>query len=238
MQVTAYSVRSCVACFRQQLTPGVAMTSHVKRWSPPGSGHHDVLCPRCIGGGGASTIRRLIRRLSVGWRPPDGHPSGACRCRGSSVLYEPLHAAEGDTTPGLRLLRCPLATRLRSSLSRELSGPEGGTGTCWAIAPRHPASSRAMATVTTWACWPRARSGRSRVHSRTGAFHLTACMRLGWFSSRTGKGRLPVAGSREAQAPSTKVRRACGWPALGLDPGRRRSPLAYAEGMRPRDCLS
>jgi hypothetical protein len=51
-------------------------------------------------------MRRLILRLSVGWVPPDVPPSGACLARGSSVLYQPLHAAEGDTTPGLRLFRC------------------------------------------------------------------------------------------------------------------------------------
>jgi hypothetical protein len=51
-------------------------------------------------------MRRLILLLSVGWLPPDWPPSGACLARGSSVLYQPLHAAEGYTTPGLRLFRC------------------------------------------------------------------------------------------------------------------------------------
>jgi hypothetical protein len=55
-------------------------------------------------------MRRLILRLSVGWVPPYVRPSGACLCLGSSVLYQPLHAAEGDTTPGLRLCRCTLGT--------------------------------------------------------------------------------------------------------------------------------
>jgi hypothetical protein len=55
-------------------------------------------------------MRRLILRLSVGWVPPDVRPSGACLGLGSSVLYQPLHAAEGDTTPGLRLCRCMLGT--------------------------------------------------------------------------------------------------------------------------------
>jgi hypothetical protein len=53
-------------------------------------------------------MRRLILLLSVGWVPPDLHPSGACLALGSSVLYQPLHAAEGYTTPGLRLFRCTL----------------------------------------------------------------------------------------------------------------------------------
>jgi hypothetical protein len=51
-------------------------------------------------------MRRLILLLSVGWLPPDLPPSGACLSLGSSILYEPLNAAEGYTTPGLRLFRC------------------------------------------------------------------------------------------------------------------------------------
>jgi hypothetical protein len=55
-------------------------------------------------------MRRLILLLSVGWVPPYLRPSGACLCLGSSVLYQPLNAAEGYTTPGLRLCRCTLGT--------------------------------------------------------------------------------------------------------------------------------
>jgi hypothetical protein len=51
-------------------------------------------------------MRRVLLRLSVGWVPPDWPPSGACLALGSSVLYQPLHADESDTTPGLRLCRC------------------------------------------------------------------------------------------------------------------------------------
>jgi hypothetical protein len=53
-------------------------------------------------------MRRLIRLLSVGWVPPYLHPSGACLALGSRVLYQPLNAAEGYTTPGRRLCRCTL----------------------------------------------------------------------------------------------------------------------------------
>jgi len=73
--------------FRQRLTPGVAMTSDVKRWQQIFSGLHDVFSPSGIGRAGASTMRRLILLLSVGFIPPDWHPSGACLTRGSSVLY-------------------------------------------------------------------------------------------------------------------------------------------------------
>jgi hypothetical protein len=78
------------------------------------------LCPRCIGKAGASQRRRLILLLSVGLIPPDVQPSGVCLALGSSILHQPLNAAEGDTTPGRRLFRCTLATLLRSSLSRDL----------------------------------------------------------------------------------------------------------------------
>ena len=52
----------------------------------------------------------MILLISVGWVPPYLPPSGACLCLGSSVLYKPQNAAEGYTTPGLRLFRCPLGT--------------------------------------------------------------------------------------------------------------------------------
>jgi len=45
----------------------------------------------------------LILLLAVGWVPPSLRPSGACLALGSSILSKPLNAAEGYTTPGLRL---------------------------------------------------------------------------------------------------------------------------------------
>jgi hypothetical protein len=109
------------------LPMSIDMTSNVKSWH---ENSHDVFCMLrsslvmwCIGRAGASHIRRLILLLSVGWRAPDVYSSEACLGLGSSVLYQPLHAAEGDTTPGLRLIRCTVAPLLSSSLSRELSWP-------------------------------------------------------------------------------------------------------------------
>jgi hypothetical protein len=64
-----------------------------------------------IGRGGASQTRRLLLLRAGGWVPPDVGPSGACLTRGSSILYQPLHAAAGDTTPGRRLFRCTLVNR-------------------------------------------------------------------------------------------------------------------------------
>jgi hypothetical protein len=53
-------------------------------------------------------MRRLILLISVGWVPPYLRPSGACLTLGSSVLSKPPNAAEGYTTPGLRLFPCTL----------------------------------------------------------------------------------------------------------------------------------
>jgi hypothetical protein len=74
--------------------------------------------------GGASKRRRLILLLSVGWVPPYVHPSGACLNLGTSVPVGPLNAAEGYTTPGLRLFSCTLAYLL--TVLRRGRGLESG----------------------------------------------------------------------------------------------------------------
>ena len=55
-----------------------------------------------------------------------------------------------------------LGTLLKDRWKRHASGLEGVTGTCWAMAPMHPASSHAMAPVPPWGCWPRETRRRSR----------------------------------------------------------------------------
>jgi hypothetical protein len=50
--------------------------------------------------------------------------------------------------------------------------------------------------------------------------------------------RLPCAGEREAQAPSTRTRRAWLLPTWGIAPCRRCAPEKSAEGGKPRNCLS
>ena len=62
-------------------------------------------------------MRRVILLISVGWRPPDLRPSGACLYLGTSMPYGSLHAVEGDPTPGLRLCRCTLVHLLRAWLN-------------------------------------------------------------------------------------------------------------------------
>ena len=106
------------------------------------------------------------------------------------------------------------------------------------MAPRKSASSRAMATTTGFACWPRAIKRRARWHRRTGAFQRRSWMVLGCGSSRRGLGRLTLAGYRSAQAPSTRARRAWGFPAVVIAPGRRRAPREYSAGIRPREFIS
>ena len=95
--------------FQQRLSPSVDMTSDVKGCQPIFLGLHRIFLPRCIERAGASNMRRLILLISVGWVPPYLRPSGACLCLGSSVLSKPPNAAEGYTTPGLRLFPCTLA---------------------------------------------------------------------------------------------------------------------------------
>jgi hypothetical protein len=63
-----------------------------------------------------------------------------------------------------------------------------------AIAHITPTSSRAIATTTWLACFPRAIRRRTRVHSRTCAFQLLSWIALGCCSSRSGICRLTVAG--------------------------------------------
>jgi hypothetical protein len=92
--------------FRQQLTPSVCYDFRCQGLPADVFRSSCFFSPRCIGKDGASNRRRLILLLSVGWLPPYLPPSGACLSLGSSVLDEPLNAAEGYTKPGLRLFRC------------------------------------------------------------------------------------------------------------------------------------
>jgi hypothetical protein len=93
--------------FQRRLSTSVDMTSNVKGGQQIFLGLHDF-SPRGIGRVGASNMRRLILLISVGWVPPYLSPSGACLTLGASILSKPPNAAEDDTTPGLRLCRCPV----------------------------------------------------------------------------------------------------------------------------------
>jgi hypothetical protein len=97
--------------------------------------------------------------------------------------------------------------------------------------------SRAMATPPCVACVPLAMSALERLQRRTWACQRMAWLTWGILSRRRCRWRLTLAGSRSAQAPSTKARRAWLCPVLGMLPCCRRPPLAYAEGGSPRECL-
>jgi hypothetical protein len=121
--------------FRAQRSAGVDMTSDVKGREQLFFRSSWCFFPPCIGSGGASKKRRLILLISVGWVPPSVRPSSACLTLGTSLLYKPHNAAEGYTTPGLRLFRCTLepfrvqrftamhATKSRLCLTRRWAPP-------------------------------------------------------------------------------------------------------------------
>jgi hypothetical protein len=106
------------------------------------------------------------------------------------------------------------------------------------MAHTNPTSSRAMATTTWLACFPRAISLRYRLQRLPCAFPLMAWRALGCFASLSWRCRLTFAGYRYAQAPSTRARRAWVLPALVMAPCRRRSPVEYSEGMRPMHLIA
>jgi hypothetical protein len=178
-------------------------------------------------------MRRALRRLAVGWLPPAWRPSGAGLTRGPS-----LPAGLGTRsrlTPHRGGASCharwpPAAGRAGASRL----GAFRGHGPSGAMAHRKPARSRARATPTGWTLLPRARRRRYRFPSRPCACPRRSGSAGGRCASRRRKGRRTWAGSRQAQAPATRARRAWGWPAWGRAPCRRRSPLEDSAGRRPK----
>ena len=78
---------------------------------------------------------------------------------------------------------------------------------------------------------------RERLPRRPCAVPRMSWSVFGSFAPLSCQGRRPCTGEGEAQAPSTRVRRAWGVPAVGMAPYWRRSPRAYAAGSRPSYCL-
>jgi hypothetical protein len=133
--------------FRQRLRRSVDMTSDVKGWEPLFSVcliFALIISRKSRSQEDATVDHAAIRGLgttflaSVGCLP---HSRDESPCR-------PLHAAEGDTTPGLRRCRerwetapaCPSTPRHLSAF--------GGTPTCLAMAHRQALHARARATTT------------------------------------------------------------------------------------------
>jgi hypothetical protein len=147
-----------------------------------------------IGRGGVSQKRRLIRLISVGWLPPDVRPSGAGLDLGTRVsfsLFTPSRVA-----PHRGCASSDRCGKLGALLVqwRSVCWTYGVIGTCLAIAHIKPTSSRAIATTTWLACFPRAIRRRKRLHSRTCAFQLISWMAVGCCSSRSCLCRLTLAG--------------------------------------------
>jgi hypothetical protein len=87
-------------------------------------------------------------------------------------------------------------------------------------------------------CWSRRRENPGLPNGSQAC--SPAC--AGQYTRRTPLGRyrgVPRGrGVFRAQRQVCRRRRAWGWPVVGIDPGRRRSPLAYAAGIRPRDVIT
>jgi hypothetical protein len=78
--------------------------------------------------------------------------------------------------------------------ARAIGWADRVTGTWWAMAYIQSTSSRAIATTTWLACFPRAVRRRKRLHSRTCAFQLISWIGLGSVSRRSWRWRLTLAG--------------------------------------------
>jgi hypothetical protein len=116
-------------------------------------------------------------------------------------------------------------------------GPDGVTGSAWAMAQLQPPRSRAMATVPPGAWLPRAPRRRSRCPSRPGAVPRRAWRLFGCWSRRRCRWRRTGAGDRAAPAPAPSARRAGGGPAGVIEPGGRGAPGEESAGIRPRHGL-
>jgi hypothetical protein len=166
-----------------------------------------------IGRAGARHRRRLIRLIAVGWCPPDVPPSGAGLPRGPRVP-----AGLGTSARGAPHRGCASAERRGHPAAlwghwRAGCWPDGVTGTCRALTPRKPASARAMATTTGFACVPRERP------SASGSWAPSATARESVWTSR------PPARVREGGLVARRVRACAGlWSA---------NPRCAPEGTLP-----
>ena len=156
---------------------------------------------------------------SRGWAPTFLASVGCLPHARDERPWRPLHAAEGDTPPGRRLCRERGETATACAALRRPLAACGGTTPWVALAPRQALHARARATTTCGAGWPGALRWRDRGPSRPGAGPRSAWSAVGRCARRRGRGRLPCAGPRDAQAPSTSARRAGLVPVFGRRPG-------------------
>jgi hypothetical protein len=184
--------------------------------------------PEAPGEPAASRGLAPILLASVGCLPPSRHASPVPASSRRRGFHHPRAAPVPRPVGPL-----PSGTVRREGDHHEPTASYATRGPSVAMAHSHPVSSRAMAPGPTWAGAPRATRRRDRVPSRRWAFHLRSCIPVGRFARRSCRWRLPWAGERETQAPSTRTRRAGGGPACVIAPWRRCSPEEDAAGSRP-----
>ena len=175
--------------------------------------------------------------ISVDWFPPSLRPSGACLARGTRVscsLFTPSRvaphrgraSADGRSKP--RENGCGASTGLALWRQRSLLGHGPQKRTQF---PRdgddHLVGMFPSGTQRSGACAQSSLGLPAAILDRLGHLLQASC-----------RCRRTVAGEREAQAPATSTRRAWLLPVCVMPPCRRRSPVEYAEGVKPRECMS
>jgi hypothetical protein len=111
-------------------------------------------CPSSIGRAGASKIRRLILLLSVGWLPPYLRPSSAGLDLGTRVCFSLFTPSRVARNRG-RVSSDEQAEPREMDFGLATVSVYGVSGTSWAMAHIKALNSRAMATSTWLACFPR-----------------------------------------------------------------------------------
>ena len=194
-------------------------------------------CILFIGRAGASTTRRLITLLSVGWLPPYVHPSGACLILGTRIPFglftlsrvtphRGCVSSDGcENLVALWLHQQPsLCLRCHSNLLS--NGPHKGT--------QFPGNGYHH-LVRVFASGDQASIAFAQSDLRLPADVLDGFRLL--FEPQlympTDFGGIPVGPGPFDQGASRVV-----LPALVIDPCRRRSPLEYSEGISPRYFIS
>ena len=160
-------------------------------------------------------------------------PSGACLALGARI-GEPLNAIEGYAETGA----APPPTDLGdpANLLGARCDHTAVISDHWACGngPHERDQFSGNRDHHLFGCLPRAPSRRKRLHSRTCAFHLDVLDRLGQFFE--AQLQMPAHFGGIAIGPGAFDERPAGvaLPALVRPPCRRRSPLEYSEGIRPR----
>jgi len=237
MRPVQYACLGCAYCVRA--APHQAAAARFT----PGRVRRDVsLPPACWGGGqrlGDDPSQRADLRRGALPAVARGRHRPPVRVAGGTVqdLGKRLRAVVAAARAG-RPCRAPGPCDTLRTRARDAPGPGSRPGdrldgprhrNLWRNGPPMPTRARAIAPPTGWACCPRARRRRKRVHRRPWACPRIACRGFGSGSSRPWRGRLTWAGERAAQAPASRARRAGVLPIFeGAGFGLRRRWLAVS----------